>query len=151
VQPSAQTNAILRARLEELLGEYERARGGLERARAAMRTMRGRAETTDRTIVVAVDAQGRLSTLEIDPRAYRRFSPSQLAEEIVALTQQAVADVTSQVGEVMAPFLPAGVPLADVVSGKADLGDYLPKQPPTGDTFEDWRDALTRPPDGPQP
>src|SRR5262249_58481729 len=112
MQPSPRTNAQLRARMEELLGEYEQLRRNMSAARDRMRAMSGSASTTDGTVKVRVDSNARLTGLEIDPKAYRRFSPSQLAEEIQRLYREATNDVAARVGEAMAPFLPPAPPYA---------------------------------------
>src|SRR5262249_50057880 len=103
-----QTNAALRARLEDLLGEYERLRHQAGAAQQRMRALTGSARSSDGAVTVGVDSRSRLTTLDIDAKAYRRLSPSQLAAEIQRLYEQASADVTRRAAEVMAPFLPAG-------------------------------------------
>ena len=139
MEASSAVNAALRARLEELLGDYEHLRRGVMAAQERMRTMRGTAATTDGTIKVTVDFRGRLSGLEIDPRAYRRYSPSQLATEIIRLTGVACDQVTGDMAEVMSPFLPAGVSYADLMSGTADTSAVTPSVPLTNETYDEWR------------
>ena len=132
-------SAALRARLEELLGDYEQLRRGVAAAREQMRTMHGAAATTDGTINVTVDSRGRLTGLELTPRAYRRFSPSQLAAEIIRLTGAACDQVTGQMAEVMAPFLPDGIAYPDLLSGSADASAVTPAAPLTNETYDAWR------------
>lgn len=139
MQPSAQTNAVLRARMEQLLGEYEQLRRDLAAARERMRGLSGAASTSDGTVTVGVDAQGRPNRLEIDPKAYRRFSPSQLAAEILRLYAQAGREVTGKAAEVMAPFLPADADYAALVGGEADIAAWAPGQPLTDENFDEWR------------
>jgi DNA-binding protein YbaB len=139
MEASPAANAALRARLEELLGDYEQLRRGVAAARERMRTMRGTAASTDRTIAVTVDSRGRLTGLELDPRAYRRFSPSQLAAEIMRLATQACDQVTGEMTEVMSPFLPDGISYADLLSGAADPSAVTPDAPLTNDTYDTWR------------
>ena len=134
-----QGNAYLKARFEELLGEYERVRRDAAEAGRRTRELRGTARTTDGSIEVTVTAQGRLAGLALDAKAYRRYSPSQLAEQILALAGKAVDDVTGQMAEVMAPFLPRDVNYADLVSGTADPADLTPEGPLTDETFDAWR------------
>src|SRR5262249_15226469 len=139
MQPTPRTNAQLRARMEELLGEYEQLRRNMSAARDRMRAMSGSASTTDGTVKVRGDSNARLTGLEIDPKAYRRFSPSQLAEEIQRLYREATNDVTARVGEVMAPFLPAGVSYDKLLTGEADVSTWTLAQPLTDETYDDWR------------
>jgi hypothetical protein len=139
VDATPQGNAYLRARFEELLGEYERLRRDAAEAGRRTRAARGTAKSTDSSIEVTVDAQGKLAGLTLDAKAYRRFSPSQLADQIMTLAGRAVDDVTGQLAEVMAPFLPRGVNYADLVSGAADPADLTPEQPLTDETYDTWR------------
>jgi DNA-binding protein YbaB len=125
--------------MEELLGEYERLKSNMSAARERMRAMSGSASTTDGSIKVGVDSNARLIRLEIDPKAYRRFSPSQLAEEIQRLYREATKDVMRRVGDVMAPYLPAGVSYDQLVTGEADVSAWSPDKPLTDETFDAWR------------
>jgi DNA-binding protein YbaB len=125
--------------MEELLGQYEQLKHNMSAARERMRAMSGSASSTDGSIKVGVDSNARLARLEIDPKAYRRFSPSQLAEEILRLHREATKDVTRRVGDVMAPFLPAGISYDDLVTGEADVSTWSPEQPLTDETFDGWR------------
>jgi DNA-binding protein YbaB len=138
-EASPAVNAALRARLEELLGDYEQLRRGVQAAQERLRTMRGTAATTDGTIKVTVDFRCRLSALELDPRAYRRYPPSQLAAEIMRLAGVACEQVTGDMAEVMSPFLPAGVSYADLMSGAADPSTVTPSVPLTNETYDEWR------------
>jgi DNA-binding protein YbaB len=133
------TNAALRARLEGLLGEYEELRRRLDEAQRRMRALTAVARTDDGSVTVEVDSRSRLTRLEIDPRAYRRLSPSQLAAEIMRLHDKAAADVTHRAGEVMAPYLPAGASYEQILTGRADASTFLAEQPLTDETFEHWR------------
>lgn len=139
MEASPAANAALRARFEELLGDYERLRRGVAAAQERMRSIRGTAESTDGTIKVAVDSRGRLTGLELEPRAYRRFSPSQLAAEIVRLAGAACDQVTAGMAEVMAPFLPDGISYADLMSGAAGPSALTPDAPLTNETYDAWR------------
>lgn len=136
---SPAANAALRARLEELLGDYEQLRRGAAAARERMRAMHGTASTTDGTIKVTVDSRGRLTGLDLEPRAYRRYSPSQLGAEIMRLAGAACDQVTSEMSEVMAPFLPAGICYADLMSGSSDALTVTPDAPLTNETYDEWR------------
>jgi DNA-binding protein YbaB len=139
VDASPSVNAALRARLDELLGDYDRLRKNLAGAQRRMRTMTATAASSDGSVTVSVDFRCRLAGLTIEPRAYRRYSPSQLAEEIQRLAGQAAAQVTGEMAEVMAPFLPAGVSYAGLMSGEADVSALSPDAPLTNENYDAWR------------
>ena len=136
---SPSVNAALRVRLDELLGDYDRLRKNLAEARDRMRTMKGSAASSDGSVRVVVDFRARVTGLEIEPRAYRRYSPTQLAEEIRRLIDQAAAQVTVEMAGVMAPFLPTGVSYAGLMSGETDPSVLSPGEPLTNETYDAWR------------
>ena len=139
MEASPAANAALKARLEELLGAYDRVRKNLTNAQERMKTMTGVAETTDHTVRVTVDFRGQLSDLRIEPRAYTRYSPSVLAEQIMRLTKEATAQVTAEMAEVMSPFLPKDVSYAELMAGRADLSSVAFDKPLTDETYDAWR------------
>jgi DNA-binding protein YbaB len=139
METPASTNAALRARLDELLGQYDRLRKNLTAAQHRMRTMSGTAESPDHSVKVSVDSRGTLTGLELTPTAYRRYSPTLLAELILKLVKEASADVTSEMASVMAAFLPRDVSYADLVSGQTDLSAVGTSTLLTNETFDQWR------------
>lgn len=139
MEASSATNAALRARLSELMDEYDRMRADLAEAQRRMRSMRGRASSGDGTVTAIVDFRGNLLTLELSPRAYSRFSPTLLAEEIVRLVNQARAEVTSEMEDVMAPFLPDGVDYAGLMDGSVDPSEIGFPQPLDNENYDEWR------------
>lgn len=147
MEASPTVNAALRARLDELLGDYEQLRRRMSAAQDRMRIMRGTAASTDRTVAVSVDSRGRLVRLDLEPRAYRRFSPSQLAAEIQRLADEAHARVSDDIAEAMAPFLPAGISYHDLVSGAADASTVTPSVPLTNEAYDEWRARFLTQPD----
>lgn len=124
--------------MEQLLTEYDRMRGNLAAMQQRLATALGEAKSHDGSVRLTVGPRGDLRTLEIEPRAYRQHSPSELAEEILALTKQATNDVQRQLEEVMAPFLPTGISYADVAAGKADPAAWALRRPLTSETFDEW-------------
>jgi DNA-binding protein YbaB len=128
----------MRARMEQLLGEYDSVRANLARLRSRMAEVEGSARSADGTIELTVGSQGTLRALRIDPRAYRRLSPTELADEIVRLSGEAAGDARRQFADVMAPFLPSGVAYDQVADGTVDPADWAPRQPLTPAAFDQW-------------
>lgn len=138
-EPSAATNEALKARLDQLLDDYDEVRRNLASAQARMRTTTGTAKSPDGTVTVTVDFRGALTGLELTPRAYNRYSPSLLAAEILRLADEARAQVTAEMGEVMAPFLPSGMSYADLMAGRADPSALGVEAPLTNENYDAWR------------
>ncbi|NUR57725.1 MAG: YbaB/EbfC family nucleoid-associated protein [Catenulispora sp.] len=139
MEASPAANAALKARLSELMDDYDRVRRNLGEAQERMKEMRGTARSGDGTIVVTVDFRGTLTALQIGPRAYSRLSPSLLAEEILRLAAQARTEITGAMGEVMAPFLPQGLEYGALMDGSADLGQLAMPAPVGDEGYDAWR------------
>jgi DNA-binding protein YbaB len=120
-----QSVAELRVRHAELLTEYERGVTHLARLRERMAKLRGTARSDDALLTVTVDARGQLSTVEIEPRAFRRHSPTELGEAIVATARKAGDQVHAQMRELLAPFVADNAPLDKLMSGEADWSAHL--------------------------
>ncbi|MEV5957685.1 YbaB/EbfC family nucleoid-associated protein [Streptomyces sp. NPDC051987] len=141
---SYEARAAMRARAEELLAEYGRMRAKLNDVRASTREVRGTARTADGGIKVTVNSRGGLLGLEIEPSTYRKCGPTELAERIMALSNEATADAARQMEGILGPFLPKHIPYQDVISGAADL-TTLGDQPVSDETFDAWRANFGRP------
>jgi DNA-binding protein YbaB len=139
MEASSTANDALKARFGELLDEYERMRANLGAAQTRMRAVHGTSRSSDASVTVSVDFQGTLTGLELSPRAYSRYSPSLLASEILRLVGEARAQVTREVGEVMAPFLPQGVDFAALAAGQGDAAQFAVAGPLTDESFDQWR------------
>lgn len=130
--------------MEQLLGEFDQVRRDFGALRRTLESARGEARSADGYVRVIVGSRGDLRDLQLDPRAYRRFSPTELAAEILELSGKAVSDVQRQLERVMAPFLPKGVSYAEATSGQVDLASWFPRQPLTADAFGEWWDGIRK-------
>ncbi len=100
-------NHALRTRFDDVFGQYQRLRSGLDDLQEQLAEMRVSAESADGLIKATVDPRGQLVDLRLDRRAYRDMDPEQLGRAIVATAGKAVARTTEQVTELMAEYLPA--------------------------------------------
>jgi DNA-binding protein YbaB len=116
-------NQALRARLDEVRGEYEQLRGGLTELGQRLATLRVTAESPDGLIRATVGPRGQLVDLRIDHRGYHTVDADELSHAILATVRAAVADTTAQVRELVGGCLPAGS--GDPVFLDDDLGDLL--------------------------
>jgi DNA-binding protein YbaB len=134
-------NQALWAQFDRLLTEYDKARTNLGTLQKEIGGIRGTADGEGGLVTVTVTLHG-VTDLEISPRAYRRLSPSQLARTILEAIERARAKATAQAHELVAPFLPKDARLDDLVSGKVDVANWIPAEPLTPETFEDWWNRL---------
>ncbi|MBC6460515.1 YbaB/EbfC family nucleoid-associated protein [Actinomadura sp. HBU206391] len=117
----------LQAHLDELMKQYRAKRSQLQDLQRQMGSAQAIVEAADGMVTVTVGAQGRLTGLEFDPRVYRRLSPSELAECVLAAVNEAAGQVGDQVRAVLEPLVPADTAFGDVDG--ADLSKVLPQRP----------------------
>jgi DNA-binding protein YbaB len=136
-----QINAALRTQIEQLLGEYDKLKGNVSQLQQRLARAQGQAESKDGAIKLSVGPRGELRALQLDPRAYRRYSPSELAAQILELAGEATTDVQHQLDEVMTPFLPPGISYSQVADGKTDPASWKLSQPTLRDLLGGWKTA----------
>jgi DNA-binding protein YbaB len=105
-QADRDANHALRARFDDVYGQYQRLRSGMDDLQERLAAMQVTAESPDGLVRVTVGPRGQLIDLHIDRRAYRDLDPDRLARTILTTTQDAVAKTTTQVQELMAGYLP---------------------------------------------
>lgn len=140
-----EATARLRTTFEQLLGELDRVKRQADQARNELRKVSGRAESRNGLVKVTVGPRGNVTNLEIFPRAYQKFSPSLLAEEILRLIVEASSQATERAGEVMAPMLPPGMSYADLMEGRAEPPMPAHDQLDREKVFDQWWARLGQP------
>lgn len=110
-----------RARVDDLLAEYRRSREHLATVHQRLGEISATASNADTSITVTVGPRGSVTGLSISDEAFRRYRPSELAEEIVRLAASASDRALVDAGNVLAPALPAGTDPHALLRGTADL------------------------------
>lgn len=110
-----------RARVDELLAEYRRSREQLAAAHQRLAQITASASSADGSVTATVGARGTLTGLDITDEAYRRYQPSELAEQILRATAAATTAALTDASEVLAPALPADADPQAVLLGTGDL------------------------------
>ena len=100
-------NHALRARFDDVFGQYQRLRSGLDDIQRRLKEMQVSAESEGGLIKATVDARGQLAELRLDRRVYREMDTDQLGREIVATVRKATARTAGEVHELMSAYLPA--------------------------------------------
>lgn len=100
-------NHALRARFDDVFGQYQRLRSGLDDIQRRLKEMQVSAESEGGLIKATVDARGQLADLRLDRRVYREMDTDQLGREIVATVRKATARTAGEVHELMSAYLPA--------------------------------------------
>jgi len=113
--------------IEALAKEYNRQARELRTAYDRLAELTATAESRDGLVRVTVGPRGQVRDIELDPRVYRKLSPSQLARAIMEQIGGATEQVADRTKELMAPFMPQGLPLEEMLGEGADIGSFLPK------------------------
>jgi DNA-binding protein YbaB len=115
------------SRLEELAASYERARSDVRQTQDQLRTITATVKSDKGLLTVTVGAQGQITELRFNSRAYRSMSPGALATVLTETIEKARLAVTTRVGEIVGGSLPAGLSFDAVREGAVDWDAVLPQ------------------------
>lgn len=113
--------------VEALAKEYNRQVDGLRAAYAELSELTGTAESRDRMVSVTVGPRGQVRDIKLDPRVYRKLSPSELSSAILEQIGAATQQVAVRTKELMSPFVPEGLAVEDVLGEGASIESFLPQ------------------------
>jgi YbaB/EbfC DNA-binding family len=136
------SNGQLRVQLDSLLREYDQARRSLTDVRAKMRAVTGAARSPDRLVEATVGPRGTLTALRLDTKACRTLSAEKLAEQILDTVRRAAADANGQLSALLAPVLPTGAPVNDMISGDVDPASWPHTDGVTGTSLREWWEGV---------
>lgn len=100
-------NHALRARLDDVVGQYQRLRSGIDDVQRRLAELQVSADSEDGLIRATVGPRGQLLDLRLDRRIYRDMDAAELGRRIVATVEQAAARAATEVEELVAGCLPA--------------------------------------------
>jgi len=126
-QSDREANRALRARLDDVFGQYQRLRAGLDELQQRLAATRVTVESTNGLIRATVGPRGQLLDLKLDRGVYAERDPEALARTITATVQDAAGKVTEQVQEMVSTYLPAGSGTTDFLRDN-DFGSLLRRQ-----------------------
>ncbi|MEV4770027.1 YbaB/EbfC family nucleoid-associated protein [Micromonospora sp. WMMD723] len=101
-------NQALRARFDEVYGQYQRMRSGVDDLRAELAELRVTERSDDGQVTATVGARGELISVELDAAVYRDRDHHALSRKITTTVQRACARATTATQELVAAHLPAG-------------------------------------------
>ena len=120
-------NHALRARFDDVLGQYQRLRSGMDDMQRRLAELQISAESDDGLIRATVGPRGQLIDLRLDRRIYRDMDAGELSRKIVTTTEQAAAQMAEQVQQMMAGYLPADSGPMQFIKDN-DFGSLLRRQ-----------------------
>jgi DNA-binding protein YbaB len=120
-------NHALRARFDDVFGQYQRLRSGMDDLQQRLAELQVSAESEDGLIRATVGPRGQLIDLRLDRRIYRDMDAAELSRKIVTTTEQAAAQMAEQVQQMMAGYLPADSGPMQFIKDN-DFGSLLRRQ-----------------------
>ncbi|GLW08117.1 hypothetical protein Misp01_32470 [Microtetraspora sp. NBRC 13810] len=116
-----------RATFDELSQEYEEQARRVREAYGRLGELEATARSADEMVTVKVGPRGKVLSIELNPRVYRRLAPSELAQTIMEQIDRAAACVADRTRDLMAPLLPDGVPYEKILGDDMDIDAFLPR------------------------
>lgn len=104
----------LRAYAEEISGQFQKIRSGLQDMQQALAAITATAKSPDGHVVATVGPRGQLIKLQLDARIYRKPDSTKLAELITETIRRATTEAAAKVDEIAAAHAPG-----------VDVGSYL--------------------------
>ncbi|MFJ2030194.1 YbaB/EbfC family nucleoid-associated protein [Streptosporangium sp. NPDC087985] len=124
-----------RTAIEELADEYNRQAAQLRETYGKLNELTVTACSDDRMVTVTVGPRGQVQDIEFDPRVYRKLSSAELSQSIMEQIGVATGEVSARTRELMAPFVPDGLPYEELFGEGASFDSFLP-QPVTSPSKE---------------
>lgn len=106
-------NRALRARFDEVYGQYERLRSGLDDLQQRLAKLQVTEKSDDGHVTATVGPRGQLVKLELDPRICREHNVDNVAAKITSTVQKATNAATTAVQELVGSYLPPGSGVTD--------------------------------------
>ncbi|MGV9211404.1 YbaB/EbfC family nucleoid-associated protein [Micromonospora sp. RB23] len=117
-------NRELRARFDDVYGQYQQLRSGLDNLAARLAELRVTRRSPDGHITATVGAQGQVIEVVLAPAVYRVRDAEALGRKITETIQAAVAAATQATQALVAETMPAGAGSADFLR-TGDFGALL--------------------------
>ncbi|RSN15016.1 hypothetical protein DMC63_24735 [Streptomyces sp. WAC 05977] len=119
----------MKDQVDTLLEQFERQTAQLRDAQEAASQTSATVVSQDGLVRATIDATGTLAKLEIQPNAFERTNPAQLANTVLTLVRQGSLQVKQQVAELMAPITEGLPDLSDLIEGAPSLQGLMPVIP----------------------
>ncbi|MGC5029775.1 YbaB/EbfC family nucleoid-associated protein [Micromonospora sp. DT229] len=117
-------NRALRARFDEVHGQYQQLRSSLDELQTRLAQLRVTQRSDDGQVTATVGAQGELISVELSPAVYRDQDPKALSAKITATVRRAAAAATTATQDLVSSYLPARSGTADFLR-TGDFGTLL--------------------------
>ncbi|GGL90076.1 YbaB/EbfC family nucleoid-associated protein [Micromonospora sp. WMMA1923] len=117
-------NRALRARFDDVYGQYRQLRSGLDDLQVRLAELRVTRRSDDGQVTATVGARGEVLGIELDQTVYRDRDAAALSRKITATVRQATADAAAATQDLVAGYLPASSGTMDFLRS-GDFGALL--------------------------
>ncbi|MBY8872200.1 YbaB/EbfC family nucleoid-associated protein [Micromonospora sp. PLK6-60] len=117
-------NRALRQRFDEVYGQYQRLRSGLDELRAKLAELRVTERSDDGQVTATVGARGELISVELAPAVFHARDAKALSRKITLTVHRAASAATAATQELVTGYLPEGQGSAEFLRS-GDFGALL--------------------------
>jgi DNA-binding protein YbaB len=107
--------------LAEATAELRRQQERLQALGSRLEEVKTKVMSKDGMITVTLDGRGDIATIAFNTAKYRRMAPAELGAALVQVLGQARTEAREQIMTAYRPFIPSGLGMDDLLSGKGDL------------------------------
>ncbi|MBM0235644.1 YbaB/EbfC family nucleoid-associated protein [Micromonospora sp. STR1_7] len=101
-------NRELRARFDDVYGQYQQLRSNLDELRTRLAAVRVTRRSADGQVTATVGARGELVAIELDPAVYQDRNVEALSRKITETIRAATTAASDATRELVAEHVPAG-------------------------------------------
>ncbi|MEH0974858.1 YbaB/EbfC family nucleoid-associated protein [Micromonospora sp. CPCC 205546] len=101
-------NRALRARFDEVYGDYQRLRSGLDELRGRLADLRVTERSEDGQVTATAGARGQVISVELHPSVFQDRDARALSRKITTTVHRAEAAAVAATQVLVAGYLPAG-------------------------------------------
>lgn len=117
-------NRALRARFDEVYGQYQRLRSGLDELQTKLAELRVTERSDDGQVTAVVGARGELISVDVSPAVFADRDAKALSRKITTTVLRASTAAVAATRELVAGYLPPGSPSVEFLRTN-DFGALL--------------------------
>lgn len=115
--------------LEGILAEFQSKRNELFGLQERMSEVSASQVAPRNVVSVTVGQQCDILEVKFPGRAYKSMTPGELGKVVTETIRKAQEQVREQVAELIAPMLPGGIPVKDLLAGRVSADSVLADNP----------------------
>jgi DNA-binding protein YbaB len=110
---------------DDTMAELMRTQEHLQSVRAKLKEKPTKVTSKDGMVSVLLDDRGELTSIAFNTAKFRRMAPAELGAALVEVIGRARSEARNRLLSAYKPFLPEGMDLEKIMSGKLDMESML--------------------------